>query len=478
MNIIELLKDKVTSKLLEGDNQFQDEKIGALGAFYPVLLAVLKSKPELINLLQQNLNPRLGDIFSNHQESVSKFLGLVGGEAPAKEIENTLNRSITPTLNILADQAGGDDKQGIFQFIQSQWGNIQAALPAWATAFFAALGLNISGLDQSFSAATIPPATATPAENSAQEPKKSNWLLPIIALIILAALIAFFFKQCSHKAPSAGATDTATSGAVAASTQPAELHFSTGGDGNVANCQLNTGSQSFIDQLKTQVKSIFGVESCQASADQQYSADFPDQNAIEQVLAKVKGLPNVSLAWIGNQLTVQAGDATQAQKLVDDIKGLLPNTQVTVVQSADTAATDSNAGNSKADEALSNIKADQVNVNDIAAALNLQVINFATGSADIPAENKAILDKAANLIKQVPDAKLVVKGFTDNVGNPASNKTLSEKRAKSVADYLVSKGVGASQLTAQGFGEENPIADNTTKDGQFKNRRIEFEVSP
>lgn len=53
MNIIELLKQQVTAKVLQGDNQFQDEKIGALSAFYPILLTVLKSKPELIDTLQE-----------------------------------------------------------------------------------------------------------------------------------------------------------------------------------------------------------------------------------------------------------------------------------------------------------------------------------------------------------------------------------------------------------------------------------------
>ena len=73
MNIIELLKERVTTKVLQGDLQFQDEKIGALSAFYPILLSVLKSKPELINTLQQNLNPRLGDIFSHQPETVTHF---------------------------------------------------------------------------------------------------------------------------------------------------------------------------------------------------------------------------------------------------------------------------------------------------------------------------------------------------------------------------------------------------------------------
>ena len=163
---------------------------------------------------------------------------------------------------------------------------------------------------------------------------------------------------------------------------------------------------------------------------------MPDQNAVDQVLAKIKGIPNISLAWIGDQLTIQTADLAQAQKLADELKAIAPNLHISVEQTADAnaAATSSAANvdtsNSQADQALSSIQADKANVNDIAAALNLQVINFATGSSGIPEANKAILDKAANLLKQLPDAKLVVKGYTDNVGNADSNKKLSEKTCK------------------------------------------------
>ncbi len=185
-------------------------------------------------------------------------------------------------------------------------------------------------------------------------------------------------------------------------------------------------------------------------------------------------------------MSIQSPDLTQAQKLADELKGLLPNVQITATQSvadASVAGTNGadvnvNARNSQADQALTSIQVNNANINDVVSALNLQVINFATGSAGIPADNKAILDKAATLLKQLPEAKIVVNGFTDNAGNPDSNQALSEKRAKSVVTYLIGKGVGAGQLTAAGHGQDNPIADNTTKEGQFKNRRIEFAVAP
>lgn len=506
MNIIELLKQQVTTKVLQHDQQFQDEKIAALGAFFPILLTIFKSKPELISTLQQNLNPRLADIFSYRPETVTQFLDLVRGNAPAQDIENTLNHAISPTLSLLADQAGSNNKHEIFDLIKSQWGNIQAALPAWAGGVFTALGLSVGGLSFASSAEAVPvaetvippvepvapapveivtptpvpPISPTPVQD---EPKKSNWLLPIIALLVIAGLAALLFKQCSSKPAVVGepATGSAASQAVV-DLQAAEFQLSTDAQGKLANCQAQSSSQTLLDQLKGAVAAVFGqADQCQIIANTAYAGDLPDQNAVNQMLTKIKGIPNISLAWIGDQLTIQAPDLAQAQKLADELKGIIPNVNITANQSttnlpASDATANVDTSNSQADQALSNIQAETANVNDIAAALNLQVINFATGSTAIPEANKAILDKAARLLKQLPDAKLVVKGFTDSVGNAASNKTLSEKRAKSVVAYLVEKGVHSSQLTAEGHGQDNPIADNSTKEGQFKNRRIEFEV--
>ena len=80
---------------------------------------------------------------------------------------------------------------------------------------------------------------------------------------------------------------------------------------------------------------------------------------------------------------------------------------------------------------------------------------------------------AAELVKH-PEIKLEIRGYTDSIGSAASNLRLSQKRADSVKRYLVSRGVIVSQLRAIGFGEANPIAPNSTKQGRAKNRRIEF----
>ena len=81
-------------------------------------------------------------------------------------------------------------------------------------------------------------------------------------------------------------------------------------------------------------------------------------------------------------------------------------------------------------------------------------------------------------MKNLKDAKLTVAGYTDSTGHATSNKALSLKRAQAVVDYVVSQGVDAAQLSAVGHGADHPVADNATEEGRFKNRRIEFSVSP
>ena len=103
-------------------------------------------------------------------------------------------------------------------------------------------------------------------------------------------------------------------------------------------------------------------------------------------------------------------------------------------------------------------------------------INFESGSAAITLESQVILDTASQSILSIPGVNVQIGGHTDNVGSPAGNQTLSEQRANAVLDYLVGKGVPAAQLTAVGFGQTQPIADNTTAEGRASNRRIEFTV--
>lgn len=101
-------------------------------------------------------------------------------------------------------------------------------------------------------------------------------------------------------------------------------------------------------------------------------------------------------------------------------------------------------------------------------------INFDTGKSVIKPESQPVIDQIVQMMKANPDLKIGVEGHTDNVGSPASNKTLSEARAKSVVSAIVAQGIASDRLSPAGFGQDRPIADNGTEEGRAKNRRVEL----
>ena len=105
-----------------------------------------------------------------------------------------------------------------------------------------------------------------------------------------------------------------------------------------------------------------------------------------------------------------------------------------------------------------------------------QNILFATGSYKLLASSNKGLNEVAKILQDNPDLKLSIDGHTDNTGTPEKNQTLSENRANAVKNYLVSKGVAESRLTAAGHGQDQPIADNKTAAGRQKNRRVELKL--
>jgi OmpA-OmpF porin, OOP family len=101
-------------------------------------------------------------------------------------------------------------------------------------------------------------------------------------------------------------------------------------------------------------------------------------------------------------------------------------------------------------------------------------VNFDTGKATIKPDSHDILDEVARMLEGAPALELEVGGHTDNVGTPEANQTLSEERARAVVAALATNGVAASRLTAKGYGQSNPVADNRTEEGRAQNRRVEL----
>lgn len=106
--------------------------------------------------------------------------------------------------------------------------------------------------------------------------------------------------------------------------------------------------------------------------------------------------------------------------------------------------------------------------------LTLDGVNFDHDSAKLRPESIAVLDNAAATLKEWGEVKVEVAGHTDSVNSDAYNRKLSQRRAEAVRAYLIKKGVAADRLTAKGYGESKPVADNKTAAGRAQNRRVEL----
>lgn len=500
MDLVQILKDRVIPIVLNQDSTHQNaslfgEKTAVLSSFIPILLSLLKNNPNLISMLQSNLNPRIADLFPHDSLAKNNLIDAVGHTLPKEETESLLNHSIAPTLGALEDLAGSNDDRSIAHYLEQHKASIASALPLWASSILAGLGgLGAGAATGAFASNTVnsvveptptvtsphvTPSHVAPSSPYTQPPEpekeKSSLWFPLIALVILAILVGLFLRYCNNKEQVVATNEQpAMSNANA---QPAFFQLSTDATGSLVTCQARIGNPTFTDIIQTEVKQLFNHPiGCGVDSSQQYHAELIDQNGLSSILKLLKGVPNATLTWTGSEIALQGTDAAAMQNLAAQIKPLVPNVNVNVQQAVDMSQA-VNSSISDAEKALASINPEQVKPLDIATALNLQIINFATASKDIPDANKSVLDQAAALMNRVPNVQLTVKGFTDAVGNAESNKTLSHQRAQSVVDYLISKGVDPSKLKAEGYGQENPVADNATEEGKFKNRRIEFAVT-
>lgn len=105
-------------------------------------------------------------------------------------------------------------------------------------------------------------------------------------------------------------------------------------------------------------------------------------------------------------------------------------------------------------------------------------VTFKFNSADINSAFYPALNSVAIVLKKYTSTNIIISGYTDSIGTAAYNQRLSEQRAKSVGDYLVSQGVDPNRMFSQGFGERNPVASNKTAQGRRMNRRVVITLRP
>lgn len=191
----------------------------------------------------------------------------------------------------------------------------------------------------------------------------------------------------------------------------------------------------------------------------------PDLSGVSPVFKTADDIADFNFNLVGDTLTlagtapsgeVKAGVETAAKAAWPNVR-VVDNIRVKAVPTA-------------AAESCDNLQA------DITAALR-SPIAYQTEGSGLAAASKAELSAVAAAIKACPDAKVTVTGHTDNTGDDETNVPLSKDRAESVADYLVSQGVPAGSVSADGAGSSQPVASNATADGRAQNRRTEITVN-
>jgi cytochrome c oxidase subunit 2 len=108
--------------------------------------------------------------------------------------------------------------------------------------------------------------------------------------------------------------------------------------------------------------------------------------------------------------------------------------------------------------------------------IRLEAVQYESGSARLTTDSEFQLNDLAEILTKYATMRIEVGGHTDNAGNPAANRALSQQRANVVRDYLVTKGIAAGRITAVGYGDTKPVDTNDTEEGRQKNRRTEFTI--
>jgi OOP family OmpA-OmpF porin len=101
-------------------------------------------------------------------------------------------------------------------------------------------------------------------------------------------------------------------------------------------------------------------------------------------------------------------------------------------------------------------------------------VNFESGADVLTSSSQTVLDDVAESLQAYPEVRVEIAGHTDSSGSAELNRNLSQQRAESVRDYLIGKGISGDRLVARGYGEDQPIASNATREGRAQNRRVEL----
>lgn len=319
------------------------------------------------------------------------------------------------------------------------------------------------------------PVATTPVGEQASS--LYRWALPAIGAAILAALVwAFLPSRTStvdRTAPVATTEPAPSSASTVAAAQGPRLWLSD--DNGVVSYSGVVADDATKASVVGALGNAFGADKVRGmiAVDPKVgSASWLDKLGPALGALKANGLQAL---FDGNSLSVGGVADTARNKILASL-GPLFGSAVTLGSLSDKLPELASATTGNASAALAALGSGYT-ATDLVNALNVALISFPDGSADLPATSQPFLQAAAARMKSLPSGtRIEIAGHTDNAGESGGSTALSQQRADAVRNALVQAGVDPSMLAAKGYGPAQPIAPNDTAYGRFRNNRIEFSV--
>ncbi|WP_322062177.1 OmpA family protein [Paraburkholderia sp. J63] len=292
------------------------------------------------------------------------------------------------------------------------------------------------------------------------------------------APIALPASQASDATSAAPASAASTADAASAPAPTQDSHFSfTVDKAGVPTVTATVGTDAEKAQLIDALTKKFGAGKFNADVTVDAATKAAEWLAHLDGLLPLLALPGAEVKIDGSHVELSGTAANAQLGWLDKLKALFGSGFDVGVFNVGQAVADATQSFRDAVKGLFGADASCASA-DIVKVLNLQVVNFATGSVTIPASAGEDLRQSAKVLnacaKEGKPVKIQIAGYSDNVGDKAGNLSLSKRRAQAVRTYLVARGVNASTLTAEGYGDAKPVDSNDTEGGRFHNRRIEF----
>ena len=299
-------------------------------------------------------------------------------------------------------------------------------------------------------------------DTSNSEPSRggTGWLIWVVLAAILISLGWYFLTRTS---PEPAPIQSGTPAAPAPAAIPtADARLSLSNDAGKVTYSGTVGSAADKMRLSDALNAAAGAGNASGAAAVDANTKSASWlSALAAFLPDLMKAPGAKVDFDGNTITLggtpsDADRATLVTALKNQFSGFALNGIEPVKSDAQ-----------KNKEAAA----------DMVKQLNQMSIAFDTGSSSVSASSLDMLKDAAKALEGAPPGtKVEIGGYTDNVGSSKANLKLSDERANAVRAKLVELGVSAEMLSAKGYGEASPIADNTSADGRAKNRRMEFTV--